>query len=111
MTEERTENMVRPAPRSRVNGKRSGPSNNQYSIKQERQFIPINDSKKTREDISIDDEPNKRKRQSMKVKEESIDNKKFEVKTEDDLWEREEFANKTSICHLFDLLISENKRY
>jgi hypothetical protein len=47
--------------------------NNQQSIKHERQFIPISETnKRTREDISSDDQPNKRKRQSMKVKKEPI---------------------------------------
>ena len=67
----------------------------------ERKF-PINNSKRTREDISSDDQTNKRKRQSMKVKEEPIDNEEVEVKAEEDekFSAREEFANKTSIAFL-----------
>jgi hypothetical protein len=46
---------------------------NQQSIKHKRQLIPISDSKRTREYILSDHQPNKRKRQSIKVKEEPID--------------------------------------
>ena len=65
-------------------------TNNEQSIKQERQFIPISDSKMTREDISSDEQPNKRKRQSMKVKAEKEE--KFSTTGE--------FANKISIDFL-----------
>ena len=54
--------------------------NKEQSIKQESQPIPISDSKRTRQVISIDYQPNKRKRQSMKVKEEPND--QVEVKAE-----------------------------
>ena len=43
-------------------------SNKQQSIKNERQFIPISDSRRTKEDILYDDQPNIRKQLSMKVK-------------------------------------------
>ena len=71
--------------------------NKEQSIKQESQPIPISDSKRTRQDISIDYPPNKRKRQSMKVKEEPID--QVEVKDEEKLSATEEFST-TSIAYL-----------
>lgn len=79
-------------------------TNNDWSIKHERQFIPISESKRTREDISIDDEekPNKRKKQSMKIKEEPIDNetqtsKEIFIKAEEKFSATKELAYKTSI--------------
>ena len=85
-------------------------TNNKQSIKHEREFIPISDSKRTREDISSDDQPNKRRRESistMKVKVEptSIEiqrSKEIGLKTEEEekFSEREEFTNKTSIAFL-----------
>ena len=90
-------------------------TNNEQSIKNERQFIPISDSKRTREEISNEDQPNKRKRQSMKLKEERIDiemqtsnshiestSEKVEIKAEKEekFSAKEEFANKTSIAFL-----------
>ena len=78
--------------------------NHQPNIKQERQSIPISYSKRTREAISSDDQPNKRKRQSMKVKEEPIDiemqvcKSQIEVKAEEEEEDGfSEFDNKRSI--------------
>ena len=76
------------------------------SIKHERQFIPKpkrETTKRNREDMSIDDQPDKRKRQSIKVKVEPIDSEmetsktQIEVKAEEKFSAAEEFANKSSI--------------
>ena len=74
------------------------------SIKHERQFIPKRETtKRNREDMPIDDQPNKRKRQSIKVKVEPIDSEmetsktQIEVKAEEKFSATEEFANKSSI--------------
>lgn len=80
-------------------------SNTQQSIKHEKQFIPICDSKRTREAFSSDYKPNKRKRQSIKVKEEQKESeiqtsKEIKVKAEEKFSEAEEFANNTSIAFL-----------
>ena len=77
-------------------------TNNDQSIKNERQLIPNSSFKRTREDISSDDEQsNKSKRYSIlekKVKEELIDN---EIQTSEEKFSaREEFSNKTSIAFL-----------
>ena len=76
-------------------------TNKDQSIKHERdlEFIPISDSKRTRDDIWSDDRPNNRKRQSMKVKEEPIDIVVKDEK-EEKLSTTEEFANKISIAFL-----------
>ena len=68
-------------------------SNDKQSIKQE---------KRTREDISVGDQPNKIKRQSIlanKVKEEPK-SKSHILKVEEKFSTTEEFANKTSIAFL-----------
>ena len=86
------------------------------SIKHERKSIQINDSKRTRESISSDDnpnseQPNKRKRQSivaMGIKEEPIDSEiqtsksqiEVKVEKEEKFSATEEFANKASIAFL-----------
>ena len=68
-------------------------SNDKQSIKQE---------KRTREDISVENEPNKRKRQSIKVKEEPT-SKSDIVKVE------EKFLNKTSIAFLTEETTNDNQ--
>ena len=79
---------------------------NQQSIKHEKQFIWISDSKRIRESISSDDQPNKRKRQSMKVKEEPKDieietSKEVEIKAEEKFSTKEESSIQTfSIAYL-----------
>jgi hypothetical protein len=59
----------------------------------------VKQEKQSREDISIDDQPNKRKRQSMKVKEDRK-SKSHIVKVEEKFSSTEEYANKTSIAFL-----------
>ena len=97
---------------------------NQQSIKHERQFILISDSKRTREYILSDHQPNKRKRQSMKVKEEPKDiemqasksqiesmSEEVEIKTDEEekFSATEEFANKISIAFLNEETITTAK--
>ena len=94
---------------SRNNRPNNKITNNKQSIKHEREFIPISETnKRTREDMSIDDQP-KHKRQSLlenKLKEEPIDCEiqtsiDIVVKTEEEKFSaREEFSNKTSIAFL-----------
>ena len=83
-------------------------TNNEQSIKHEREFIPISETnKRTREYMSIDDQP-KLKRQSVlvnKVKEEPIDiemqtSQEIVVKSEEKFSATQEFENKTSIAFL-----------
>jgi hypothetical protein len=89
--------------------------NDMQSIKQE---------KRTREDISIYNQPNKRKRHSILVKKEPIDSEKsqilkeVEVKAEEEekFSSREEFSNKTSIAFLneetnLEATTNDNKAY
>ena len=89
---------------------------NEQSIKDESQFIQISHSKRKREDISRDNQPNKFIRQpklEKKVKEEPKDgeiqtsksqieftSEEEEIKEEEKFSAREEFANKISIASL-----------
>ena len=97
---------------SRKNQPNKTQSNNMQLIKNERESIPINDSKRTREEISSDE--HKRKSiVAMRIKEEPIDSemqtskshiesmsKEVEIKTEQKFSEMQEFVNKTSIAFL-----------